>query len=225
MLYWNSSIKANSKIRRMHARLVAEKRAKKSRENEREEKKQEQKNRDRTSWKEKETQSKHTVHGVSISISYPVCGSKCVHICQWNQFVKLIFYSIPLDRIKCDKEVELNSIEKNLHTYNSFLYPLKLGARARWRTQFQCNIIVWALWWSYQLLLNICEESLGNIGFYVSIEALRMGKKVVIFYSDIENYFFKNIGFALQIFSSWNSMIALRFNTKEHLFKSDWIKN
>lgn len=78
-----------------------------------------------------ETQSKHTVHGVSISISYPVCGSKCVHICQWNQFVKLIFYSIPLDRIKCDKEVELNSIEKNLHTYNSFLYPLKLGARVR----------------------------------------------------------------------------------------------
>lgn len=29
-----------------------------------------------------------------------VCGSKFVHICHWNQFVALIFYSIPLNRIK-----------------------------------------------------------------------------------------------------------------------------
>lgn len=45
------------------------------------------------------------------------------------------------------------------------------------------HIIVWALWWSYRLLLNIWENSLCDIVFYDSIEmALRMEKSRNLLY-------------------------------------------
>lgn len=84
-----------------------------------------------------------------VSISYPVCGSKCVHICHWNQFVKLIFYSIPLDRIKCDRK--LNGIQHR--GKNRWIFPLKLEIRADERNSVRTHYRM-----SFMMILSVIIE-------------------------------------------------------------------
>lgn len=59
-----------------------------------------------------------------IASALLVCGSKCFHICHWNQFVQLISYSIALNRIKWSdikrKINERGSEKRMLKSKNEF---------------------------------------------------------------------------------------------------------